>query len=53
MQGTGRESGGEGTAGWPQGECTHWDALGDLGNVGCVWAGMKDKLSSGSVFLSL
>lgn len=34
---------GKGLPGLPQGECTHWDALGDLGNVGSVWAGMKDE----------
>lgn len=29
--------------GSPQGECSRWDALGDLGNVGCVCAGMQDE----------
>lgn len=31
---------GKGLPGLPQGD---WDALGDLGNVGCVWAGMQDE----------
>lgn len=27
----------------PLGECTHWGALGELGNVGCVCLGWDER----------